>query len=215
MGRTAKSLVGQKFGLLTVVEPAPSDGGSKKWICSCECGGTAVVLGSNLTRGHTTSCGCKKKRDLSGKRIGRLTVIGLSDRYGSRGARRTRLWECLCDCGNTTYKATDVLTNDEVSMCADCAKLYAASRMREEAGYFDGTQLSKARSTKPISTNTSGVRGVYWDRQIGKWRARLRLRGKLMSFGCYSNFEDAVRARKRAEQEYYGELLKSAELKNK
>ena len=79
--------------------------------------------------------------------------------------------------------------------------------MREKAGYIDGTQISRLRSDKLIATNTSGCRGVYWDKNSGKWRARLRLKGKTYNFGSYTNFDDAVKARKAAEQEYFGKYL--------
>ena len=94
-------------------------------------------------------------------------------------------------------------------MCTACAEKYAAERMREKAGFVDGTQISRIRSDKPIATNTSGARGVYYDRHTGKWRARLKFKGKLMNFGTYASFEDAVKARKQAEEEYYGEFLKN------
>ena len=47
-------LTGQKFNLLTVVEYL----GNSKWLCECECGNVATVRTSDLTRGHTKSCGC-------------------------------------------------------------------------------------------------------------------------------------------------------------
>ena len=147
-------------------------------------------------------------KNLLGQRFGKLTVIARSDKRGSRGARTVPLWECRCDCGEITYKATDQLTNPNVSMCAACAEKYAAERMREKAGFVDGTQISRIKSDKPIATNTSGARGVYYDRKTGKWRARLKFKGKLMNFGTYASFEDAVKARKQAEVEYYGEFLK-------
>ena len=142
--------------------------------------------------------------DLVGKRFGKLVVVDRSDKRGSRGARTVPLWECRCECGNITYKATDTLTNAGLSMCQDCVAKYAVSRMRERAGYVDGTQISRLRSDKLSASNTSGCKGVYFDRQTGKWRARLKFKGKLLNFGSYSNFEDAVRARKQAEEEYFG-----------
>ena len=147
------------------------------------------------------------KEDLVGRRFGKLEVIGRSDKRGSRGARTVPLWECRCECGNITYKATDTLTNPELSMCNDCVGKYAGQKMREKAGYVDGTQISRIASTKLISTNTSGCRGVYFDKRSGLWRARLKFKGKLMNFGSYKNFEDAVKARKAAEQEYFGKYL--------
>jgi len=147
------------------------------------------------------------KENLVGKRFGKLEVIGRSDKRGSRGARTVPLWECRCDCGAICYKATDTLTNPEVSMCNDCAGKYAGEKMREKAGFVDGTQISRITSNKLIASNTSGARGVYFDKRTGLWRARLKFKGKLMNFGSYKNFDDAVKARKKAEQLVWGEFL--------
>ncbi len=147
--------------------------------------------------------------DLAGKRFGKLVVLGRSNKRGNRGARTVPLWECQCDCGNIVYKATDTLTNPDVSMCNDCAKKYASQKMRENAGFVDGTQLSKLQSNSNYSTNSSGVKGVYFDRRTGKWRARLRFKRKLMNFGSYTSLDDAIEARKKAEESVFAEFLES------
>lgn len=149
----------------------------------------------------------QKNKNLIGQRFGRLVVIALSDKRAPRGSRSVPLWECRCDCGNITYKATDSLKNSALSMCGECARRYSGQKMREKAGYMGGTQISRITSNKPISTNTSGVRGVYYESKTGKWRARLRFKGKIYNFGTYSNFDDAVKARKDAEQRIYGKFL--------
>ena len=51
-------LVGQKFGKLTVISPYDTQKEKKRWRCRCDCGTITIVYGSNLTRGHTQSCGC-------------------------------------------------------------------------------------------------------------------------------------------------------------
>lgn len=147
------------------------------------------------------------KEDLSGKRFGNLTVIKRSEKRGKRGQRSVPLWECLCDCGETTYKATDTLTGKGRNMCNACAKRYAAEKMLEGAGFIDGTQITRISNIKTESSSGSGRRGVYFDRATGKWRARLRFRGKLMDFGSYFKLEDAIEARKKAEEVYFGEFL--------
>ena len=147
------------------------------------------------------------KEDLVGKRFGKLEVICRSDKRGSRGARTVPLWECRCECGSICYKPTDALTNPNVSMCSDCAGKYASARMRERSGFVGGTQLSRINNDKPTVSNTSGCRGVYLDKKTGLWRARLRFKGKLMSFGTFEKFEDAAKARKNAEQLYFEEFL--------
>lgn len=81
-------LEGKKFGLLTVAEYL----GDGKYSCKCECGKECVVLGDNLKRGHTTSCGCAKAKtdNLVGKSFGRLTVLS-TYRVGGRTM-------CKCEC---------------------------------------------------------------------------------------------------------------------
>ena len=151
------------------------------------------------------------KNDLTGMRFGKLTVVSLSDKRAPRGKRTVPLWECLCDCGSTTYKATDILKNGRLSMCSDCAKQYAAEKMREGGGWVGGTQISRIKSDALISTNTSGARGVYYDKKSGKWRVRLRFRSKFYNLGSYQNFEDAVKARKEAEARVFGEFLETVQ----
>lgn len=55
-------LKGKKFGKLSVIEQTdrPLQVRNKRpyWLCKCDCGKTKVVLGLNLRKGYTTSCGC-------------------------------------------------------------------------------------------------------------------------------------------------------------
>lgn len=215
--RKYESLIGQRFDKLEVVEQVESTArGQRQWLCKCDCGGTCITTTGNLNSGHTTNCGCKKSPDLTGKTFGKLEVLGRSDKRNPRGKRTTPMWKCRCECGAITYKATDTLTNPDKSMCNECAGKYAADIARQSAGFVGGTQLTKIMDMKPIATNTSGVRGVYYEKRSNKWRARLRFKGKTMSFGSFARFEDAVSARKKAEQIYFGEFLEEngLELKN-
>lgn len=52
-------LTNQTFGQLTVKGRAPnSSDGRGMWLCVCMCGAEKTVLGKNLRRGGTKSCGC-------------------------------------------------------------------------------------------------------------------------------------------------------------
>lgn len=60
-GRKLKriDLVGQRFGLLTVIERLPNRPGlHSNWKCLCDCGQTASVKSCHLRQGATKSCGC-------------------------------------------------------------------------------------------------------------------------------------------------------------
>lgn len=53
---------GVRFGMLTAIRLSDDYiKGQGRWLCKCDCGNHSVVLASNLTRNHTTSCGCHKK----------------------------------------------------------------------------------------------------------------------------------------------------------
>ena len=54
-----QNLVGQRFGKLVVLSRAENIGLQPAWICQCDCGVmTHPIIGSNLRRGTTQSCGC-------------------------------------------------------------------------------------------------------------------------------------------------------------
>lgn len=67
------------------------------------------------------------------------------------------MWECQCECGAITYKATDTLTRPEESMCQSCQGLYAAENARKSAGFVDGTQISRIRNMNPTSSNIKAL----------------------------------------------------------
>jgi hypothetical protein len=61
MAPPVKDLTRQSFGWLTVIAQAPSIKGRRgsRWLCQCACGNTKVIRGTDLSHGHTESCGCK------------------------------------------------------------------------------------------------------------------------------------------------------------
>lgn len=59
-GFRSEDLVGQRFGMLTVLSRAPRLTGNRgaRWVCLCDCGGQAVSRSDGLRSGGTKSCGC-------------------------------------------------------------------------------------------------------------------------------------------------------------
>ena len=51
-------LAGQRYGKLTVLEPAANIGDKTAWLCRCDCGNEVVVKTRHLRNGHVKSCGC-------------------------------------------------------------------------------------------------------------------------------------------------------------
>jgi hypothetical protein len=55
-------------------------------------------------------------------------------------------------------------------------------------------------------TNKSGYKGVCWNNKENKWRAYISINKKQINLGMYVNIEDAKKARKEAEEKYFGEF---------
>lgn len=82
----AESLVGVRFGRLTVIQRVQSTRPRKaRWLCRCDCGNEHATDGSFLRRGESRSCGCLKAEACAalGRRPGkRLRTYQV--RYGPR-----------------------------------------------------------------------------------------------------------------------------------
>jgi hypothetical protein len=57
------------------------------------------------------------------------------------------------------------------------------------------------------STNKTGYSGVYLDKRTNKYTARISLH-----IGSYDSFDEAVTARQKAEDEYYGDFTRRRSL---
>ena len=205
---TLIDLTNQRFGKLTVREKLPplSDGRTR-WLCDCDCGNSCVVNSYALRKKNQQSCGCAKIKDIIGQRFGHLIVLKRSDQYVMLSDRKKYLWECRCDCGATVYRLSEKLKQGIQCACKTCMGKAAAIAMTENAGFVEGTQLSKLSTTKANANSSSGVRGVFFNRRSGKWRATLKFQGLDHYLGEYIKIEDAIKARQRAEELFYTPVL--------
>lgn len=53
--------------------------------------------------------------------------------------------------------------------------------------------------------NKSGYKGVFYSNTLNRWIARICVNTKTIYLGTYVDINDAIEARKQAEQKYYGE----------
>lgn len=68
------------------------------------------------------------------------------------------------------------------------------------------THQGNAMNRVKSKANTSGVTGVYWSSKKQKWQASIGYKRKQIHIGYFDNLEDAVKARKEAEEKYFGEF---------
>ena len=139
-----KDLTGQRFGMLTVIKQVMKPKHLKKegvyWLCKCDCGNEHIVLTCNLTSGHTTNCGCIRKKqisercllDLTGMRFGRLIVTGRAENYVSPNGFQNTQWHCNCDCGNKVILPQSALRSGNTSSCGCLFREKASERFFED-----------------------------------------------------------------------------------
>jgi hypothetical protein len=119
MKKTSNNIIGQKFGMLTVLKEFKNEKGYLVCECKCECGNTKIVYKSNVVAGRTKSCGCleeknrRKYRDLRGQRFGRL----IANRPTEHRSSGSVVWKCSCDCGNTILVSAPNLTRGFTKSC--------------------------------------------------------------------------------------------------
>ncbi len=145
----------------------------------------------------------RQKLDLTGQRYGRLTVIAPAPHVGRRTA-----WLCRCDCGRETVVTSGHLRSGHTSSCG-CMGLESASASSGLSGltYVDGTCVEMLRAKTIRKNNTSGVPGVDWLSRKQLWRATICFKGKRYYLGGYHRFEDAVKARREAEEQLHDSFV--------
>lgn len=143
----------------------------------------------------------RKKLDLTGQRFGRLTVLRETENLKGRTA-----WVCQCDCGRSAVVKTCDLRSGHTCSCG-CLRQEETQNVLGLT-YIDGTCLEMLAAKTVRRNNTSGVPGVEWRAARHTWRATICFKGKRYYLGSYGKFEDAVKARKRAEEDLHDSFLK-------
>lgn len=143
-----------------------------------------------------------RRIDLTGRKFGNLEVVRLSDTRHKTGSR---MWECLCHaCGKTALVLGYSLLHGHYKSCGciQPVKRDVGVKRHIEKDRVDGTRISSLKS-KLHKHNKSGHKGVIWMESRGKWRAYIGYKGKNINLGYYAKKEDAINARKRAEEKYH------------
>lgn len=157
-------------------------------------------------------------KDLTGKRFGRLVAKRLA--FTKNGFA---YWECKCDCGKTAIVRGVLLSNGTTKSCGcynnERVKKHVQSKEYKEKqkafmniDRYKGTRITTIKpNRKLMSNNTSGQKGVTWDKSKKRWYVRLYLAGKVYHIGRFKNLDDAVMARKAAEEKYFHPVIEEWE----
>lgn len=149
-----------------------------------------------------------KNIDLTGQRFGRLVVVKRADDYVLPNGKLLDWWLCQCDCGNEKIVTGNSLRCSYTRSCGCLRKEATGSRNRANIlERYNGTSISMIRKETPTKASTTGVRGVYWAKDKGCYIARIMIKGKEIRLGQFKTLQEAAKARKRAEEEYYKPVI--------
>lgn len=196
------------------------------WRCQCDCGNFINVKSTNLLTKKTQSCGCFLS-DRSSEVNKKYNTYDLSGNYGigftSNGyefyfdIEDYNKIKDYCWWKNKDGYITAHDFNDKNYITIRLHKLIM-DIYNMVGDHWDGnpvnncknnlrptTSSQNAMNRKTNNNNSSGFKGVHWDKKSSQWRARIGIEGRRINLGLYNNIQDAINARIEAEQKYFGE----------
>lgn len=149
-----KDVIGKRFGKLTVIAKAEKRDKKERWLCKCDCGKETVVQYNNLVTGNTSSCGCLRGADLTGKTFGFLTVLG---RHHTDG----RIWWlCQCVCGKETVVNSNSLLSGHTKSCGCHGMTKEQVSQNKSLYHIWWNMIQRCENPNAISYYNYGARGI-------------------------------------------------------
>lgn len=142
----SNDLTGQRFGRLLVIskEKEKSSSGKTRYNCLCDCGNYAIIHGSNLVTGSTTSCGCYKNEQ---NRIRKVT-------HGESHTRLYRVWQGMKErCYKETHISYYLYGGRGIRVCEEWLNSYEAFKSWAEANGYDWNAKRGECTLDRINTN--------------------------------------------------------------
>lgn len=204
----------------------------RRYICECDCENHTIksVSGSSLKKGRSKSCGCLQKEAASktGKNNFKGNKYDLTGEYGIGWTTNTNkefyfdledynkiksyTWResdwgyCLAfipdDKNNQTILMQYVVFESE-NQIIDHINRNRLDNRKENLRKC--TKKENLRNISLSTRNKSGYLGVYLNKN-NKWVAQIRVNQKTKYLGSFDNMEEAIKARLKAEKEYFGEF---------
>lgn len=216
-------MTGKKIGKLKVLYRVDNNKHNQSvWKCICECGNKIDIRGYVLRSGKVKSCGkCMRKScnkwDLEGE-------YGIS--YDNQGRKfyfskedfdiiQLHYWRVH----KNQYVSTALYdTNTKKIKYIQLHRFLMKPNSIEEIDHINHIPYDNRRENlRIVSTaqnqmntvinknNTSGIKGVNWDKGCNKWRVRISVNGERLTLGYYNTLEEAAQVRHDAELKYFGE----------
>lgn len=225
-----KDETGNIYGRLTVIKRGPNDKqNNAQWYCQCKCGNPNLVLirGYQLRNGHVKSCGCLhiESAQKQGKANKKYNTYDLFDDFGigytTKGeefyfdAEDYNLIKDYCWYIDKSGYVINRINNKttlfhRLVMHAPDDKqvdhIYHKKNDNRKSQLRLCTNSENSMNRPAQKNSTSGIKGVYWYPNQGKWAAEIVFKGKRQEQCFFDTQEEAIQARKEMEEKYFGEF---------
>ena len=231
MNSNSREYIGQKFGHWTVLDVFDDEDKKGKWLCQCDCDYATIkeVAAKSLKRGVSKSCGCAKGEMLSDalKKYNSYEIMGdYTILYTLKNepfyVDTEDLERVLKYCWRLDKQGYVVATSSNRHshqiiylhrFIMNCPDEYVVDHIHGIASHNDnrkenlrmGNHTQNQMNRKINKNNKSGCCGVYWSNTNKKWLAQIIVNKKKKYLGLFVNLDDAIKARKDAEEKYFGE----------
>jgi len=188
---------GDKFSQLTAVEYL----GGGKWNCVCDCGGSTTTKTNHLRSGHTRSCGCVKGTHKQSKSKEYIAWRHMKARVGSQYYEHVSVCQEWVNSFEKFYEC----------LGPSPGKDFSVDRIDVTKGYEPNNCRWASKMTQTVNrginqNNTSGVKGVSFDKSRGKWVSQIGLQYRTIS-QRFDSFDDAVAHRTTLFNDFHAEYL--------
>lgn len=136
------------------------------------------------------------RKDLTGKKFGRLTPIKMIQKTTKNGTKCI-YWECMCDCGNTcTVKSASLTRKKRSTKSCGCLKEDQNSKNL----ICDLSTEGRILNYKISRRNTSGVKGVTYSNKQKIWIAQISYHNNHYYLTSSKDIDECIAIRKEAEK---------------
>lgn len=206
-----EAILGEKFGRLLALSIAERSLDNHIMIeCRCDCGNIFITRKTSLITGRTKSCGCLNKEG--------------NPKHGMCGTPEYSSWVCMKSrCINPNNTEYYRYGGRGITICQEWIDSFPAfyedmgqkpdgltlERIDNDSGYFPvnckwATPTEQSRNTRIPKTNKTGVKGVFFNKKRNRFRAAICVNYKSIFLGHFKTLEEATKARKEGEMEYFG-----------
>lgn len=207
-----------------------------KYHCICECGNECDVQAQLIKNGQTKSCGCYQREQTTQKlkkhneykiennvvyiklsNCNEYTIVDL-DKWNEISYIKEFCW----------YKGTKNYVRSVIpkqyqkqfnKSTIGLHQLICPCKDGYEPDHIDRNPLNNlTKNLQSVTTvqnnwnrglhcnNTSGCKGVTWDKRQQKWKVYITVKGKYYHLGYFDDINNAINARKKAEEKFFGEF---------